>query len=99
MPRKRWDKHAIKAEVHRRGETLKSLSLKAGLSAPACATTLWGRPWPRAEQALADCLGVPVEHLFPERYRGTASRGKSSGRRGARKGQKIRTRTDRRNAA
>jgi len=71
MPRRRWDKHDIVAEVHRRGETLASLSRKAGLYPTALSCMLSGRRWPRAERALADFLGVPVERLFPDRYGAT----------------------------
>ena len=67
----RWDRHAILAAVRRKGETLRSISLRAGLHHNACACTLSGRRWPRAERALAEFLGVPVERLFPDRYRAT----------------------------
>jgi Ner family transcriptional regulator len=99
MPRKRWDKHAILAEVHRRGATLTSISRRAGLCDCAARTVLHGRHWRRAEKAIADFLGEPVERLFPDRYRGTASRRQSSARRAAGKGQKISTRTNRNEAA
>ncbi len=71
MKAEMWDRHAIMAEVRRRGETLRSISLRAGLTHTACACTLSGRRWPRAERALAEFLGVPVERLFPDRYRAT----------------------------
>ncbi len=71
MPRKKWDRHAIIAEIHRRGETLTNLSRRAGIYPTGMSCMLSGRRWPRAERALAEFLGVPVERLFPERYRAT----------------------------
>ena len=59
---------------------MRSISLQAGLNKNACACTLSGRRWPKAEQALADFLGVSVRELFPDRYpqltrrQGSASR-------------------------
>ncbi len=69
MTRKRWDRHAIIAEVHRRGETLANLSRRAGIYPTGMSCMLSGRRWPKAEKALAQFLGVPVEELFPDRYR------------------------------
>jgi len=63
-----WDRHEIVAEVHRRGSTLEKISQAAGLTRTACSCVLAGRRWPRAEQALADFLDVPVSTLFPDRY-------------------------------
>ena len=64
----KWDKHQIIAEVHRRGSSLRKISRAAGLVHTACSSALCGRHWPRAEQALADFLDVPVSTLFPDRY-------------------------------
>jgi len=73
MTRKKWDRHAIIAEVHRRGETLANLSRHAGIYPTGMSCMLSGRRWPKAEKALAQFLGVPVEELFPDRYRASAS--------------------------
>lgn len=67
MPRRKWDKHAIKAEVHRRGATLKGIAVAAGLEESATRVALLRR-LPSGERALSDFLGVPVPELFPERY-------------------------------
>ncbi|WP_020185909.1 helix-turn-helix domain-containing protein [Methylopila sp. 73B] len=68
--RKRWDKHAIKAAVHRRGETLKSLSEKDGLEPSSCKVALHRRN--RAgEMAISRFLGVAPSELWPTRYPST----------------------------
>ena len=64
----KWDRHAIKAEIHRRGKTLTRLSLDAGLDPSACRCALLRRQ-PRGERAIAAFLGVEPATLWPERYR------------------------------
>ena len=61
------DRHAIKAEVHRRGETLTSLAIKAGLNPSACRQGLLGVSRPGAE-VIAEFIGVPFRELFPTLY-------------------------------
>ena len=67
MTGKLWDKHAIKAELHRRGMTLTALATREGIN-PKSFRGVWARTHRKAEAALAKFLGVPVEDLFPERY-------------------------------
>ena len=68
MSRKaRWDKHAIKAEIHRRGATLRSLETDFGLETNTCAVAL-DRPFPKAERAIAAFLGLRLHDLWPDRY-------------------------------
>lgn len=68
MPRKPvWDKHAIKAEIHRRGQTLTSLDQQFGLNKGDCAVAL-DRRFPKGERAIAEFLQVPVFKLWPDRY-------------------------------
>ncbi|MBK5957435.1 Nlp family transcriptional regulator [Rhodoplanes elegans] len=67
--RRTWDRHAIKAEVHRRGLTLIGISLAAGLEPSACGVALRRRNV-RGERAIAAALGVEPSVLWPERYRG-----------------------------
>lgn len=64
----RWDRHSIKAEVHRRETTLTAIAVAAGLDASACRSALVRRHI-AGEQALATFLGVAPEVLWPERYR------------------------------
>ena len=98
MPRKCWDRYAIKAEIHRRGKTLTGLAIENDVEPSACRVALLRR-YPKGEAIISKFIGVPKHVLWPKRYAAVTSKAKSSGRRGARKGQKIRTRTDRRNAA
>lgn len=70
MPNTRiWDKHEIKAEIHRRGMTLNVLSEMYGLSSSAVRVTLLRRKAiTRADQAISDFLKVPLHELWPDRY-------------------------------
>ena len=64
---KEWDWYSIKAELHRRGMTLTKLAELNGLDPSACRCA-GSRTHRKAEAAIADFLGVPVEKLFPDRY-------------------------------
>lgn len=68
----RLDRHAIKAEVHRRGMTLLGIARTAGLEPSACRVALRRRNH-RGEQAIAAALGVEPSVLWPERYAGPVS--------------------------
>ncbi|MEP0235569.1 helix-turn-helix transcriptional regulator [Roseibium sp.] len=67
MTGKLWDKHAIKAELHRQGMTLTALAEREGIN-PKSFRGVWARTHRKAEAALARFLGEPVEVLFPDRY-------------------------------
>lgn len=60
----RWDRHAIKAEVHRRGMTLTGIARDAGLAENACRKALFGIDRKGAD-ALAAALDIPFNTLFP----------------------------------
>ncbi|MFG1409475.1 helix-turn-helix domain-containing protein [Xanthobacter sp. VTT E-85241] len=62
-----WDRHAIKAEVHRRGTTLTAIAVNAGIEESACRSALLRRSH-AGEKALADFLGVQPQIIWPERY-------------------------------
>lgn len=62
-----WDRHAINAEIRRRGMTLTGIALKNGMYASACRQGLMGLSRPGAE-AIADALGIPFRELFPTTY-------------------------------
>lgn len=62
-----WDRHSIRAEVHRRGLTITGIALDAGLYKTACTQALRGGSYPGA-LAISRALGVPVEELFPDCY-------------------------------
>ena len=62
-----WDRHAINAEVRRRGKTLTGIALDAGLSESACRQGIIGYNR-RGAQAIAEALGLPFRELFPDSY-------------------------------
>lgn len=62
-----WDRHAIMAEVRRRGSNLRKLALEAGLSESACRKAL-AVPLPAGEAVIAGFLDVSVQELWPDRY-------------------------------
>ena len=78
-----WDRHAIKAEVYRRGMTLRGIARAAGLEPSACNVALLRRHW-RGEAAIAAALGVEPSVLWPERYVTQPLSPKQSSRRGRR---------------
>lgn len=63
----------IKCMILRKGMTLKSLSLKAGLSSRACSKALT-TPFPAAEKVIAEFLDIPVQKLWPHRFNADGSR-------------------------
>lgn len=62
-----WDVHAIKAEIHRRGQTLASLAQAAGYR-PATMRWALKRPIPGANRAIAQFLGLSIQELWPSWY-------------------------------
>lgn len=62
-----WDRHAILAEIKRRGGTLSAFADRTPVSASEISAAL-GSPYPKAEQAIAAALGIPVQTLWPDRY-------------------------------
>ncbi len=68
MARKpRWDKHSIKAEIHRRGHTLNSLGAQYKLNDGDVSKALDQR-FPKAERVIMEFLEVPAHQLWPDRY-------------------------------
>lgn len=63
-PPAEWDRHAIKAEINRRGMTLTGIARAAGLSESACRRALFGLDR-RGADAIADAIGIPFDTLFP----------------------------------
>lgn len=63
----RWDRHAIKAELARRGFTYAAVEAKFGLHAGACRTGVRGANRKGAE-AIAKVLDLPFRELFPDVY-------------------------------
>jgi len=67
MARKKWNRHFILAALRDRGITLAKLAEIYGIS-PHSVRHVWKRPNAKAEAAIADFLGEPVEELFSDRY-------------------------------
>ena len=68
MTRKaKWDKHQIKAEIYRRGQSLTSLEECSGLNKGDCSAAL-SRPFLRAERVIAAFLDLPLYELWPDRW-------------------------------
>ncbi len=63
----RWDRHAIAAEIKRRGMTLKGLSARYKIGSSTCRLSLV-RPSPTGDAAIAHFLGRPLFELWPDRY-------------------------------
>lgn len=65
MPIK-WDRHSIRAEINRRGESLASLERHYNLP-PNILSVALCRPYPKAESYLSRFLKVPASKLFAYR--------------------------------
>jgi len=64
-----WDRHAIVAEIKRRGETLTNLATRSGLDPSSVRVTLnRKRAVVTADIAISEFIGVPLHQLWPERY-------------------------------
>lgn len=73
-----WDRHAINAEIRRRGMTLTGIAIDAGLYAGACRQGIIGLSRPGAE-AIAAALDIPFRTLFPTLYtRGRHNEGETT---------------------
>ncbi|MCB1833153.1 MAG: helix-turn-helix domain-containing protein [Geminicoccaceae bacterium] len=62
-----WHPEDIKAEIRKRGMTLKDLSISLGMHPTACRKVL-EFPLLRAELAIAKLIQVPPQELWPDRY-------------------------------
>lgn len=89
-----WDRHAIKAAVHRRGMTLTGIAIDAGLEKSACRHGLLGTHR-KGAQAIADALGIPFRTLFPDSYtRGAHNERQTIRKAGDRDSSNARSRAD-----
>lgn len=57
----------IVAALHKKGWSLRALSVKSGLAAGTLRAAL-ERPYPKAERIIAVAIGVKPEALWPTRY-------------------------------
>ncbi|MEP2706235.1 MAG: helix-turn-helix transcriptional regulator [Roseibium sp.] len=93
VPPHGWDKHSIKAELHRQGMTLAKLAELAKMS-PNSFSHVWTRPVRKAEKAIAGFLGSEPKELWPDRYPIRTSRILSSKYEALQASQKGRAHTD-----
>ncbi|WP_254474504.1 helix-turn-helix transcriptional regulator [Bartonella sp. B1098] len=68
-----WDRHSILAELRRRNMTLAELA-KAYQIPSSSVKNIWTRSNEKAERAIADFIGLPVEQVFADRYPKSRSR-------------------------
>ena len=57
----------IVCSLHKKGITIKSLSLKAGLAAGTLSKAL-DRPWTKGERIIAAALDMKPQDIWPTRY-------------------------------
>ncbi|WP_425335328.1 helix-turn-helix domain-containing protein [Rhodoblastus acidophilus] len=62
-----WDREDIKHAVRKRGSTLSEIARRIGLSPTSMSYALEKRH-PRANQAIADFIRVPLHELWPAFY-------------------------------
>ncbi|MDF7667586.1 helix-turn-helix transcriptional regulator [Orbaceae bacterium ESL0727] len=67
-PTKDWHRADIRAEIEKRGKSLRQLSREAGLSENTLRNTL-DRKWPKGERIIAEAIGVKPEVIWPTRYK------------------------------
>lgn len=64
---KKWHPEQIKAAVRMRGTTLSQLAEDNHLPRPVCSLALY-QPRRKAEEVIAQFLGVPLHELWPDRW-------------------------------
>ena len=62
-----WHPETIKAEIHKRGLSFRSLSVQAGYKKDTLKSVI-RTPCRPYQQIVADALGVPPETIWPSRY-------------------------------
>jgi len=63
-----WHPEDIKAAIRKRGSTLSALATRNGMTAQALSRALHERSSARAEQIIADFIGVHPMQIWPSRY-------------------------------
>lgn len=63
-----WHPETIKAEVHKRGLSFRTLSVQAGYKKDSLKSVL-RTPCRPYQQIIADALGVSPETIWPSRYK------------------------------
>jgi Ner family transcriptional regulator len=76
-----WHRADIKAALEKKGWSLRSLSIVARVRGRQPARRSH-KPWPRAEQLVAEAIGVPAQRIWPSRYRADGTPKSGRGERG-----------------
>ncbi|TEA27762.1 helix-turn-helix domain-containing protein [Candidatus Schmidhempelia bombi] len=63
-----WHRADIRAELEKRGTSLRKLSREAGLSENTLRNAL-DRKWPKGEKIISEAIGVTPETIWPSRYK------------------------------
>lgn len=77
-----WHKEDIKAAIHKRGMTLKNLTLSHGYSDSSAAAQAMHRPYPKAERIIAEALNLTPQDIWPSRYHADGTPKSGRGERG-----------------
>ncbi len=62
-----WHRIDIVAALHKRGVSIRKLSVRSGMKPDTLKNAL-SRSWPKAERIIADAIGVAPEQIWPSRY-------------------------------
>lgn len=62
-----WHRIDIVAAIHKRGLTMRDLSVSNGLGKDTLKNALY-RPYPKGEQIIAKALDVEASEIWPSRY-------------------------------
>lgn len=93
MPKRKWDKFAIKAELHRQGWTFTALAERYGCHRTNISVAL-DRPNATGEKAISEAIGIDPKELWPDRYPKSSHRIYDSKRHGPCASQKAATASD-----
>ena len=62
-----WHRIDIVAALHKRGVSIRQLSIQAGLKPDTLKNAL-ARPYPKGERIIADAIGMDPDSIWPSRY-------------------------------
>lgn len=62
-----WHRIDIVAALHKRGISVRELSVQAGLS-PSTLKNALARAYPKGERIIAEAIGLSPEQIWPSRY-------------------------------
>lgn len=77
-----WHKADIKAALHKRGVTLRSLAVMHGYQHIDALHPVLRIPYPKAERLISEALGVAPQIIWPSRYHPDGSPRSGRGERG-----------------